>query len=157
MTSLQFVADSLQMFRHMHTTLTAFRTAPSLDSWTKHEWTDGLQIDELSELDELAVRTRNSTYQIITTNPARAEVIIQGGRYFPEATHARLAGCSLGGAFLKRHGIYVGFCMEINAENLTIVTSDVRLIVQIACTRDIPRASLSTPLSPRLRRSETAS
>jgi hypothetical protein len=128
----------------MRTTAIAPGAAASLDAWTENEWTDGLQIDRLSELDELAVRTRNSTYRIIVTAPARGEVLVQGGRFFPELTRAHLLGCSLGGSFLKQHGIYVGFHMEIHADEDTIVTSDVRLIAKHACTLDTTGAALSS-------------
>ncbi|HEY3043567.1 MAG TPA: hypothetical protein VGJ39_06065 [Vicinamibacterales bacterium] len=102
--------------------------AASLDGWAEHEWTDGLQVDRLRELDELSVRTRNNLYRIVAIVPLRGEVMVQGGRFFPEPTHARLAGCSLGGAFLKQRGIYVGFRIELQVGLQTIVTSDVQSI-----------------------------
>lgn len=102
--------------------------AASLDGWTGHDWTDGLQLDRLWELDELSVRTRNNVYRIVTISPRCGDVIVQGGRFFPEPTRARLAGCSLGGAFLKQRGIYIGFRMEIQLGLETIITSDVQSI-----------------------------
>ena len=110
------------------TTAIGYPGAASLDGWTGHEWTDGLQLDHLGELDELAVRTRNNIYRIVAIIPMRGEIIIQGGRFFPEPTRARLAGCSLGGAFLKQRGIYVGFRMEIQLGLEIIMTSDVQSI-----------------------------
>jgi hypothetical protein len=109
-------------------------TAASLDAWAGRNWNDGLELLRLSELDELSVRTRNSVYRIVAIVPVRGEVMVQGGRFFPELTRARLSGCSLGGAFLKQGGIYVGFRMEIqrgpekNVTNATIVTSHVQSI-----------------------------
>jgi hypothetical protein len=102
--------------------------AASLDGWTGHDWSDGLQLDRLWELDELSVRTRNNVYRIVAIVPQRGEVMVQGGRFFPELTRARLAGCSLGGAFLKQGGLYLGFRMEIQRGLQTIITSDVRSI-----------------------------
>lgn len=102
--------------------------AASLDAWTGYQWNDGLQIDRLRELDELSVWTRNNLYRIVVVAPMRGEVIVQGGRFFPEPTRAQLAGCSLGGAFLKQRGIYVGFRMEIQAGFGPIITSDVRSV-----------------------------
>jgi hypothetical protein len=100
----------------------------SLDSRAHHEWTDGPQIDRLRALDELAVRTRNSLYRMVLLEPLRGEVLVQGGRYFPEPTRAQVARCSLGGAFLKLRGIYIGFRMEIQVGLETIITSDVRSV-----------------------------
>ena len=100
----------------------------SLDGWAGHEWTDGLQVDRLAELDELSIRTRNNVYRIVIMVPLGGDVMVQGGRFFPELTRVRLSGCSLGGAFLKQRGIYVGFRMEIQSGLETIVTSDVQSI-----------------------------
>ena len=110
------------------TTAIEYSRAVSLDGWTSHDWADGLQLDRLGELDQVSVRTRNSVYRIVALSPMRGEVMVQGGRFFPEPTRARLAGCSLGGAFLKQRGIYVGFRMEIQWGLETIVTSDVQSI-----------------------------
>ena len=109
-----------------------YPTAALLDAWTGREWHDGLQVDRLCELDELSVRTRNNVYRIVAIAPQRGEVMVQGGRFFPEPTLARLAGCSLGGAFLKQRGIYVGFRMEIQIGLETITTSDVQSIALVS-------------------------
>lgn len=99
-----------------------------LETWTKHEWTEGLQIDTLQELDTLSVRTLNNVYEIIVLHPLTAEVLVRGGKFFPEYTTAVLAGSSLGGSFLKLHGIYVGFRMELHRDHEPIVTSPVQSI-----------------------------
>jgi hypothetical protein len=91
-----------------------------------------LQLDRLCELDELSVRTRNNLYRIVLTVPVRGEIMVQGGRFFPELTRARLAGCSLGGAFLKQRGIYLGFRMELQVGLETIITSDVQSIALVS-------------------------
>jgi hypothetical protein len=67
-------------------------------------------------------------YRIVAIVPVSGEVMVQGGRFFPELTRARLSGCSLGGAFLKQGGIYIGFRLEIQRGLRTIVTSDVQSI-----------------------------
>jgi hypothetical protein len=102
--------------------------AASLDGWTRHEWNDGLQLDSLHELDEVSIQTRNNLYRIIVIAPRGGEVLVQGGRFFPEPTRARFAGCSLGGAFLKQRGVYVGYRLEIHIGLERIVTSHVRSI-----------------------------
>jgi hypothetical protein len=82
------------------------------------------------------VRTCNHVYELIVLEPASAEVMVRGGQYFPEFTRARVGGSSLGGGFLKLHGIYAGFCLELHSEAQAIVTSPVREI-----TRDPGRAA----------------
>jgi hypothetical protein len=106
---------------------TIFRGA-LLDAWSDYGWKDGVQIDTLRDLDELVVQTENSTYEITTISPHTGEIVVRGGRFFPEFTPARLAGSSLGGSFLKVRGVYVGFSMELHADGKTIVTSRVRSI-----------------------------
>ena len=110
-------------------------TGASLDQWTGREWSDGLELSRLCELDELLIRTRNSVYRIVAIVPVRGEVMVQGGRFFPELTRVRFSGCSLGGAFLKQGGIYVGFRMEIQRGPKTIVTSDVQSIEIVGGSR----------------------
>jgi hypothetical protein len=99
-----------------------------LDHWAKREWKDGVQIGDLRELDTLSVETMHHKYQITIIDPNTAEVLIRGGEQFPESTVAYLSGASMGGSFLKAHGIYVGFKMELQVGNRRIVTSSVRSI-----------------------------
>ena len=102
--------------------------AADLATWSSFEWTDGLQITTLPDLEMLAVRTRNSTYEITVLSGQTGDILVRGGQFFPEHTRARLAGCSLGGSFLKRHGLYVGFQMELHDEGRTIVTTKIQSI-----------------------------
>jgi hypothetical protein len=103
-------------------------TAMTLDSWSTRVWGEGVQVACLSALDVLHVRTKNTLYEITILDTASAEVLVRGGRFFPEHRRAILAGSSLGGAFLKLHGVYVNFCMELNAGILRIVTTAVESI-----------------------------
>jgi hypothetical protein len=68
----------------------------------------------------------------------RAEILVRGGRFFPVYTRVHLAGASLGGSFLKVHGIYVGFSMELCGEEGPIITSAVQ---RIAFVQDGSRPS----------------
>jgi len=111
--------------------------AHSLERWCTHEWRDGVQIPEAAPLDRLLVRTRNHVYDIIVLDPSRADVLVRGGVYFPEFTRARVGGSSMGAGFLKLHGIYPGFCLELHADDQAIVTSPVREI-----SRAVDRAPL---------------
>lgn len=70
-------------------------------------------------------------YEITVMNPARGEVLVRGGSFFPVYTRVRLAGASLAGSFLKMLGIYVGFSMELHTDEGAIVTTRVRQIALI--------------------------
>jgi hypothetical protein len=100
----------------------------TLSAWQEHAWTDGIAIDQLTALDRLIVETRHSSYEIIATDGASADVLVRGGSFFPEFTRARLAGSSLGGSFLKLRSVHLGFCIEFAVDNRVIVTSPVRSI-----------------------------
>lgn len=99
-----------------------------LDTWSRHDWSDGVMVDRLATLDRLAIRTRHSLYELVVMSPESAEVLVRGGAYFPVFTRARVAGSSLGGSFLKVHGIYVGFRMELCEGARMIVTSPVEAV-----------------------------
>ncbi len=105
-----------------------FVAAADFDVWSKHTWTQGLQIDGLTGVETVSVSTRNSKYEIRVLSARTGEVLLRGGQLFKDYTAVQLAGSSLGGTFLKRHGIYVGFSMELKHEEKTIVTTEVQSI-----------------------------
>ena len=111
----------------MHET-TSYSASAILDTWVNHSWSEGVQLVSLPDLSELIVETRNSVYEITTIDGVGREILIRGGKFFPESTPARLCGSSLRGSFLKLGGIYAGFSMEILFEGQTIVTSPVQSI-----------------------------
>ena len=102
--------------------------AATLDTWTAHDWSTWVLLPHLAPHDRLIVRTRNSTYEIIVMVPHTASVMVRGGVFFPNFTPARVAGSSLGGGFLKLHGVYTGFQMELVADELPVITTRVRTV-----------------------------
>jgi hypothetical protein len=99
-----------------------------LDRWSSHDWTEGVQLEAMQDMETLTVLTENSTYEITVISGRTGEILIRGGRFFPEFTPARLAGSSLGGSFLKLRGLYVGFSLEVHFDKRLIITSRVRKI-----------------------------
>ena len=99
-----------------------------LDTWSSHSWSEGIQLEAVQDMERLLVRTENSTYEVTVISGRAGEILVRGGRFFPEFTAARLAGSSLGGSFLKLRGIYVGFNLEIHFDKRLIITSRVRQI-----------------------------
>jgi hypothetical protein len=108
----------------MNTTISRLPTPlpTSLESWTRHDWSHGVLLPHLGPHDQVIVRTRNSTYEIIVIEPQTASVLVRGGSFFPEFSPARVAGSSLGGGFLKVHGVYAGFQMELVAGERILTT-----------------------------------
>ncbi|MGC2331055.1 MAG: hypothetical protein WA581_06360 [Candidatus Acidiferrales bacterium] len=103
-------------------------SAAILDNWSQHPWTDGVQVDQMQDMEKLEVRTRNSLYEITIIEAQSGEILVRGGQLFPELTPAQLAGATLGGSFCKMRGIYAGFRMEINANGRRTVTTPVESI-----------------------------
>ena len=99
-----------------------------LDTWSSHNWKEGIQLETMQDMETLTVRTENSLYEITVICGRTGDILVRGGRFFPEFTEARLAGSSLGGSFLKLRGIYAGFNLEIHFDKRLIITSRVRQI-----------------------------
>jgi hypothetical protein len=105
---------------------TVVPTIAVLDTWANFDWSDGCQIDQLQTFQPLTVVTRNHVYEIVVLEGATGRVRIRGGQFFPEWREVHLAGCTLGGSFLKLRGVYAGFGMEIHAAGDVVVTSPVQ-------------------------------
>jgi hypothetical protein len=99
-----------------------------LGSWTDHDWTGGVELRRLAGLDRFVVRTRNTNYEFTVLAPETGEVLVRGGRFFPEHTRARVTGCTMGGSVLKVCAIYPGFLMELQHGEQRIVTTRVQRI-----------------------------
>ena len=105
---------------------TSFPRGAILDAWSHAEWDQGVQIDQMEELSTLAVRTQNTVYEITVLNGYTGEVLVRGGKFFPERTAVRLEGSTFGGSILKWRGIYVGMRMEIVPEPVEMVSETVQ-------------------------------
>jgi hypothetical protein len=103
------------------------RTPDSLDRWLSRDWSDAIHLGSLEDFQQIHVCTRNSLYEIVVVNSS-GEVRVRGGRYFPDWTAARFAGCTAGGSLLIRHALALGLQMEIEVDCRRIVTSPVRTI-----------------------------
>ncbi|HEX4642135.1 MAG TPA: hypothetical protein VH161_01665 [Candidatus Acidoferrales bacterium] len=103
-------------------------TGAMLDAWSQEPWTNGVQIDDREDMETLAVRTGNSLYEITVIEGQSGEILVRGGKLFPELTPARLTGATLGGSFCKMRGIYVGFRMELDAYGQRFLTTPVESI-----------------------------
>jgi hypothetical protein len=113
----------------------------TLDSWLAFPWHLGAQLDELEDLHLLRVRTINTTYEIAVAGGAPGEILVRGGRYFPEWTRAHLVGSTLGGGFLKRYGIHSGLRMEICWKRRRVITSPVQTIEHVGAHRELAAVS----------------
>ncbi|MQA30648.1 MAG: hypothetical protein GEU82_12565 [Luteitalea sp.] len=104
------------------------REASSSERVVADIWNAGIQIDSCARHETFIVQTQNSVYEIITLGN-HGEVMIRGGRSFPELTQAWLIGALSGGP-LRPCGIYVGSRMQVHAGQRTVVTSKVLSITE---------------------------
>jgi hypothetical protein len=102
--------------------------AAILDFWSHEPWTNGVQIEQMDEMQKVFVRTRNSLYEITVIDGWRGEIVVRGGQFFIHATPAWLAGATFGGSILKLRGIYIGLQMEIHTEDGPLLTTRVKMI-----------------------------
>lgn len=102
--------------------------AATLDGFAAATSGPGVALRQLEPLTELTVQTRNTSYRIVVAHAA--DIVIQGGAFFPDPTRAHVEGSSVGGNLLKIGWIGVGLRMEIVAEGRRIVTTAVRSIVR---------------------------
>ena len=86
---------------------------------------DGIDIREVEPFTTLMVQTVNSLYRIILLEAGRSQIMVQGGRLFPDLVEAHLVGSAFG-SFRKKHWIGGGLRMEIHSAGERIVTSPVR-------------------------------
>jgi len=75
--------------------------------------TEGVDLGNLSARDRIHLRTDNSDYRIILTDPRTCRVVVQGGRLFVEPTEAIIRGSTCGGAMLRTGWIGIGLQLEL--------------------------------------------
>ena len=96
--------------------------AALLEAWSNYSWTNGIQIEQMQDLETLAVCTQNTMYEITILCGSTGEVLVRGGKFFPEWTPALLAGSTFGGSILRAGGIYVGMRMEIAPQPVKMIS-----------------------------------
>ena len=89
---------------------------------------DGIDLVDVDAFTTLVVRTDNSVYRITILKPHAGEVLVQGGKFFPERTRACLSGSTFGGSCLKMGWVGLGLHLEFHAGGQWIITSHVRAI-----------------------------
>lgn len=105
-------------------------------------WHDGIQIDACLPLDRLVVETRNSVYDLVVVSPQDGEVLVRGGRLFPDFRKAQLVGATAGGHTVKLLGIYEGLCVELFVDHRSVITSPVSTVYRAAaCASETSAAS----------------
>ena len=92
------------------------------------ERVSGVELSQLQTNTLLDVQTAGSRYRVVVRDPARGEVLIQGGRCFPRYTAVRLSGAGLGVNPVKTGWIGLGLGIEIVWDDVRIITAPVQTI-----------------------------
>ena len=87
-----------------------------------------IRLESCTELDCIVVRTRSSVYEVIVLSGATAEVMVRGGRFFPEFRRATIAGSIFGSSAVKLRSICVGLHLELHVDGQSFVTSRIQSV-----------------------------
>lgn len=98
------------------------------NAWSKEDLDTTIHLDACAPFERIAVKTRSSLYELIVLSPRAGEVLIRGGRFFPEFRRAIVSGSSFGGSALKMRSIDVGCRMELRVDGTAFMTSTVQAL-----------------------------
>ena len=96
-----------------------------LKTWPTRKSDAAVHLDLCDPFERIAVKTRRSRYEVIVLSGAASEVLVRGGRFFPEFRRATLCGSTAGGSAIRLKSIEEGLCMELRVDGTTITTSPV--------------------------------
>jgi hypothetical protein len=94
-----------------------------------------IALDSCEPLETVNVKTRQSAYEMIVVSGSNGEVLLRGGRHFPEFRRAVLAGATAGGSALRLRTIEVGLRMELHAGGHVYFTSPVESFSRVGSLR----------------------
>ena len=77
---------------------------------------------------EVVVLTRHSHYRFVMLDEKGCRALVQGGRYFPHQTIARIEGSTLGESAVRTGRIDLGLPLELSFKGDRIVTTRVQSI-----------------------------
>ena len=103
-----------------------FVGVPLGDLSVEHD--DALSLESCSELEWIVVKTRGSVYDVIVLAGDTGDVMVRGGRLFPEFRRGIIAGSVFGGSAVKLRSICVGLQLELHVDGKSFVTSPIQTI-----------------------------
>jgi hypothetical protein len=74
---------------------------------------EAIQLGSCPVFQWIVVRTRRSVYDIIVLSGDAGEVMVRGGRFFPEFRRATVVGSTFGGSAVRVGSICAGCRMEL--------------------------------------------
>ena len=104
----------------------------TIDGWLTRETRSAILLDSCTPFERIVVRTRGSVYELIVLSGRTGEVMVRGGRFFPEFRPAILTGSTAGGTALKMRSLEVGLGMEFQTDEKFVMTSAVEELSKAA-------------------------
>jgi hypothetical protein len=99
--------------------------ATTIHGWLGRASDGAIDLGGCEPLERITVKTRRSVYELIVLAGRAGEVLVRGGRFFPEFREAILSGSTVGGNALKPRSLGVGLCMEFIVGDRLVMTSPV--------------------------------
>jgi hypothetical protein len=87
-----------------------------------------LRLGSCTALERILVSTLNSVYDVTVLSADAGEVMLHGGRLFPESHHAIIVGSRLGASAVKSRTICVGERLEFWVNGKPFITSPIRAV-----------------------------
>ena len=89
---------------------------------------DYVELDSCPELEWITVKTSRSTYDVVVLSGDTGEVMVRGGRLFPDFRRATITGSLFGGIAVKLRTIAVGLNLEFLVDGTSVITSRIQAI-----------------------------
>jgi hypothetical protein len=97
---------------------------------------EAICLDSCEQSEKIVVNTRMSVYELIVLQGDVGDVLVRGGRRFPEFRRVQFVGSTAGGSALKVNTIDVGLRMEFHLGRRIVVTSEVQGLSRHALPAD---------------------
>jgi hypothetical protein len=107
----------------------------TIGGWLRRETEAAIQLDSCNPFEPIVVKTCGSVYELIVLSGRTGEVMVRGGRFFPEFHPAILTGSRSAGSALKLRSLEVGLSMEFQTDSQFVITSAVAELSRADCVR----------------------
>lgn len=92
---------------------------------------DSVELEACPELAWITVKTSRSTYDVVVLDGDTGEVMVRGGRLFPEFRRATITASLFGGIAVMLRTIAVGLNLEFLVDGTSVITSRVQGISRL--------------------------
>jgi hypothetical protein len=100
----------------------------AFEPWMMRASNEAICLDSCARSEKIVVNTCKSVYELIVVQGDEGEVLVRGGRKFPEFRRVQFVGSTVGGSALKVNTIDVGWRMEFHLDHRIVVTSAVQAL-----------------------------